>query len=396
MEAGGRLLSVSIATGALIGSIVFALAITPPVFSESPTTPPENLNSLLEPIRQKYDLPALAGAIVTSKGLVGAGAVGVRKYGTQTPVTVNDQFHLGSDTKAMTATMLATLVEEGKLSWTTTLEQVFPELASKMDAAYRKVTLDQLLAHRSGFTDESWPAGKTFADMYKLPGTPREQRAASVAMVLREAPVNPPGSKFLYSNRNYAVAGAMAERVANDSWESLMQKRVFDPLGMQTCGFGAMGTYAGPDPKKIDQPWQHKLLLLGHDAIDPGPQSDNPPVIGPAGTVHCSIIDWGKFATAHLRGEEGLPGILKPETFKRLHTPLFSGDYVAGWGVVDRPWAGGHALTHSGSNTMNFAIVWMAPIKDFAVLVATNQGGGQTFNACDAAAAALILHFSRK
>jgi len=351
---------------------------------------PEVLNSLLDPILKKYDLPALAGAIVTSKGLVAVGATGVRKYGTNTPVTTDDQFHLGSDTKAMTATMLATLVEEGKLSWTTTLRQAFPELESKMNPAYRDVTLEQLLAHRAGFTDESWPKGKSFGDMHKLPGAPREQREAYVAMILSESPVSAPGSKFLYSNRSYAVAGAIAEKVANDSWEHLMQKRIFDPLGMASCGFGAMGI-----PGRVDQPWQHKLILSGHWSIEPGPQSDNPPVIGPAGTVHCSVIDWGKFITAHLRGEAGLPGILKPETFKRLHMPAFGGDYASGWIVTDRPWAGGRALTHAGSNTMNFAIVWMAPAKDFAVLVMTNQAGGETFNACDEAASALIVHFTQ-
>lgn len=373
--------------------LLFALAITSSAFSQSSATP-ENLNSLLTPILQKYDLPALTGAIVTSKGLVGVGAVGVRKYGTNTPVTIDDEFHLGSDTKSMTATMLATLVEQGKLSWNTTIEQVFPDLVSKMNPAYRKVTLEQLLAHRAGFTDESWPKGKNLADMYNLPGAPREQRAAYVAMILAEPPVNQPGSTFLYSNRSYAVAGAMAERVANDSWEDLMRKRLFDPLGMKTCGFGAMGSR---DSKQIDQPWQHILLTFGiHRAIAPGPQADNAPVIGPAGTVHCSIVDWGKFVAAHLRGEQGEAGVLKPETFKRLHTPPFGGDYGFGWIVTDRPWAGGRALTHVGSNTQNFAIVWMAPAKDFAVLVMTNQGGGETFNACDATAAALIQHFTQK
>jgi len=355
---------------------------------------PENLNPLLEPVLKKFDLPALAGALVTSKGLIAVGAVGVRKYGTDSPVTVNDQFHLGSDTKAITATLLATFVEQGKLSWSITLEQAFPDLAATMNPAYRKLTLEQLLSHRSGFTDDSWPRGKTFQDMHNLPGTPREQRAAYVAMILAEPPANEPGSAYLYSNRNYAVAGAIAERIGNDSWENLMQKRVFDPLGMQTCGFGAMGTPGISDPKKIDQPWQHKLLLTWHRAIEPGPQADNPPVIGPAGTVHCSIIDWGKFVTAHLRGEQGEPGILKPETFKRLHTPSFGGDYAFGWLVVDRPWAGGRALNHAGSNNQNFAIVWMAPAKDFAVLVATNQG--DTFPACDAAASAMILHYIKK
>ena len=370
--------------GVLAVGVLFALAGTPN--ASDPQGSPDNLNSLLDPIRKKYDLPALAGAIVTSKGLVAVGAVGVRKYGTDTPVTINDQWHLGSDTKAITATLLGTLVEQGKLSWNTTLEQIFPELSPKMYPAYRKLTVEQLLSQRTGFTDESWAKGKSFDDMYRLPGSPREQRASYVAMILTEPPVNEPGTKFLYSNRNYAVAGAIAEKIANDSWESLMQKRIFDPLGMPSCGFGAMGA-----PGKVDEPWQHTLLLAGHRAIEPGPQSDNPPVIGPAGTVHCSIVDWGKFIGAHLRGEQGAPGILKPETFKRLHTPSFGGDYAFGWIVTDRPWAGGRALTHAGSNTMNFAIVWMAPAKDFAVLVATNQAGGETFNACDEAASVLIM-----
>ena len=385
-----------------LGIVLLALSGTSNVpsgpSSQAPpqSSSPENLNSLLDPILKKYDLPALAGAIVTSKGLVGVGAVGVRKYGTDSPVTINDQFHLGSDTKAMTATLLAILVEEGKLSWSTTLEQAFPELAAKMNPAYRKVTLEQMLAHRAGFSDESWPKGKTFNDMHNLPGKPREQRAAYVAMVLTEPPVNEPGSKYLYSNRSYAVAGAIAEKIANDSWENLMRKRIFQSLHMQSCGYGAMGTPGITDPRKIDQPWQHMVLTLGfHKPIEPGPQSDNPPVIGPAGTVHCSIVDWGKFITAHLRGEAGEPGILKPETFKRLHTAPFGGEYGFGWVMADRPWAGGRALNHAGSNLQNFAIVWMAPAKDFAVLIMTNQAGGETFNACDATAAALIQHAAK-
>jgi hypothetical protein len=215
---------------------------------------PENLNSLLEPLLKKYDLPALAAAIVTSKGLSAVGAVGVRKYGTDTPVTINDQFHLGSDTKAMTATMLATLVEEGKLSWGTRLEQVFPDLTAKMDPAYRKVTLEQLLAHRAGFTDESWPQGKTFKDMHKMPGTPREQRAVYVAMVLSERPVNQPGSAYLYSNRSYAVAGAIAEKVANDSWEHLMQKRSSSRLACRAAALARWALRAQRIPRRSISP----------------------------------------------------------------------------------------------------------------------------------------------
>lgn len=372
-----------------ISFLVLCVIATGLCFQENSS--PRDLKPLLEPMRQKHDLPALAGAIVTSHGLEAVGVVGVRKYGTDTPASIDDQFHLGSNSKAITATLLATLVEEGKLSWNWTLEQIFPELVKEMNPAYRHVTVEQMLAHRAGFSGGAWPEGKTRFDLYALPGPPREQRWAFLKMILRDPPVNEPGKQFLYSNRSYAVAGVIAEKITNLPWEELMQKRIFGPLKMSTCGFGAMGT-AG----KVDEPWQHRLEGTHHVPVEPGPQMDNPPVVAPAGTMHCSIGDWAKFIQVHLRGERGEPGLLKPETIKYLHTALY-GDYGFGWGHTQRPWAGGLTLTHTGSNTMNLAIVWIAPLKDFAVLVMTNQAdpGDVTFNACDEVEAALIEDFNK-
>ena len=123
--------------------------------------------------------------------------------------------------------------------------------------------------------------------------------------------------------------------------------------------------------------------------------------IGPAGIVHCSLVDWSKYASLHLRGARGNDtAILKSAAFKDLHTPARKsegergGEYAMGWGVTQRPWAGdgagGTVLTHNGSNTMWFAVCWLAPERDFAVLVACNKGGDQAAQACDEAAAALI------
>jgi CubicO group peptidase (beta-lactamase class C family) len=204
---------------------ILCIAVLLPAMSYSllqPTTPPENLNSLLQPILKKHDLPALAGAIVTSQGLSAVGAVGVRKYGTNTLVTIDDQFHLGSETKAMTATMLATLVEEGKLSWDTTLEQAFPELLPKMNPAYRKVTLEQLLAHRAGFTVESWPKGMNFAEVHTIPGTPRQQRATYVAMILKEPP-------------DYTPAASSCTRTAAMPWQERSPKELPTIPGSISC-----------------------------------------------------------------------------------------------------------------------------------------------------------------
>lgn len=343
-----------------------------------------DLNATLEPVRAQHDLPALAGAIVTSDGLVAIGAVGVRKYGDRAPVTLNDQFHLGSDTKAMTATVVATLVEEGKLKWNTTLPEVFPDFKDKMHPSYRQVTLEHLLAHRAGFSNASAPAGKTLLDIHRLSGSTREQRRAYLEMVLREPPVAEPGSKYLYSNRSYAVAGAMAEEAANLSWEDLMESRLFKPLKMATCGFGAMGT-----PDKLDQPWQHTVVQGVPKPIPPGPLSDNPIAIAPAARIHCSIGDWAKYIASHLRGEQGKIGLLKPETFKKLHTPPFGGDYAFGWIVV------GSVLTHDGSNTLNYASARLIPKRNLGFLVMTNEGGEDAKSACYEAMTAMMNFFKQ-
>jgi hypothetical protein len=93
-------------------------------------------------------------------------------------------------------------------------------------------------------------------------------------------------------------------------------------------------------------------------------------------------------------GEEAL---LKPETYRTLQTPPFGGDYALGWVAVEREWGGGKVLTHAGSNTMNLAVAWLAPLRDFAVLVVTNQGGPAAFKGCDEAASALIkFHLPKK
>lgn len=121
-------------------------------------------------------------------------------------------------------------------------------------------------------------------------------------------------------------------------------------------------------------------------------EADNPAVIGPAGTVHCSLADWAKYAAFQLRGARGEQVSLPADVFKKLHTPL-PGDeeaYAFGWIVAERDWAGGKALTHSGSNTMWFAVVWLAPQRNAAYLAATNCSHEQASLGCDAAIGKLI------
>ncbi len=281
----------------------------------------------------------------------------------------------------MTSTLIAMLVDQRYFDWDTTIVQVFPEWAEEMQPAYRDVTLSHLLTHYAGLPSNipaklNWPAGMSFRDTHGLPGSPTEQRQAYSRLMLQTPPSQPPGTAYQYSNVGYAIAGAMAERVTHTSWEKLMTTWLFEPLRIETAGFGPMGS-----PDTVEAPWPHQRKNGHSVAIRPDRFSDNPPAIGPAGTVHMSIGDWAKFVNAHLQGAQGKPTPLRLSKFDVLHTPVFGGTYAPGWQVTQRRWGGGTVLTHTGTNTLNYAAVWMAPRRDFAVLVTTNQGGGNTAKA---------------
>src|SRR5215204_6169241 len=101
----------------------------------------------------------MAAAVLRGERIIAQGVAGVRKSGTAERITIADQFHLGSNTKAMTATLVAMLVEEGRLNWTTTLGEVFAGAVKPMHPAWQKVTLRQVLAHRAGLRlDPDGPA----------------------------------------------------------------------------------------------------------------------------------------------------------------------------------------------------------------------------------------------
>lgn len=342
------------------------------------------IGALLLDVRRQHGLIGLAGAIVTSGGLVDAGAVGTRAHGSLVPVTIYDKWHLGSITKSMTSTLVALLVEQGNLEWTTTVGTVFPDFPS-IHPSLLPVPIEPILAHRGGFTNDlsqfsSWSQMLTSTD--PLPA----QRRAFAMEVLGTAPEFPPLQIYHYSNVGYMIAGAVLESVTEQQWETLIRTSLFTPLGMNDTGFGAPGVR-----NEMDQPRGHRGQGTARVALEPGdPRADNPPGIGPAGTVHATMQDLGRYIAMHLAGEQGQADLLQAETIRRLHTPAPGFSYASGWAVTNRDWAGGRTLVHSGSNGSWYAVVWMAPERDFAVMVATNQGGETAFEGTDEAAGRLI------
>ncbi len=323
------------------------------------------LDEILEWARNSQNLPAVAAIVIRRGQVVEKGAVGLRSTQASVRVTTSDQWHIGSMTKSMTATLAAILVEDGLINWDTRPIDVWPEIAGRIDSGFRDTTLRQLLSHTSGMKrDDSYgPAANGAA------GTLMQKRRAWAEEVLSQRPEFAAGT-WSYSNIGFMVAGAMLEARAQTPYETLLTNRVFAPLGMSHSGFGTPGT-AGA----LDQPLGHWSRASGFDPEQPTAANEDVLAVTPAGLVHVTLDDFAAYLQAHLAGERGVGGILTTESFRTLHTVVAS-DYALGWGKVANS-SGLNAVTfgHNGSNLRWFSAMWFAPSLDVGVMVVTNGGG---------------------
>jgi D-alanyl-D-alanine carboxypeptidase len=340
------------------------------------------LAAALESIREARGIPAL-GALVLQDGRILESAVtGIRATGFPELVASDDAWHLGSLTKSMTATVAARLVEEGVVTWEVTVGDVFGRSIPRED--YVEVRLDELLYHVSGLPNEvvAVPAWSTVVGG-SLPLT--DQRRAWAEDLLQMAPAAARGD-HLYSNAGYVVAGAMLEAESGRSWEDLIESELFEPLDMQSAGFGAPGSRRPPD-----QPWGHVLEGSTWVAFDPAdPAADNPAALGPAGTAHAPMETYARYMIEHLAGASGSDGLLAASTYAKLHGPAPGTAYALGWGVATREWGRGRVLQHAGSNGRWYAVVWLAPERALGLFSVANAGGDRAATATDEAVQALI------
>lgn len=284
---------------------------------------------------------------------------GLRQSTDEARIDLSDAWHLGSNTKAMTAVLAARLVERGLIGWDTTLGETLGDRFDRIDPVLANATLADLLHHRSGMQAN---AGRlTSLALAGILGDrdPQADRHPYLRELLRN-PANE-GGEFLYSNAGYVAAAMMLEDVTGESWESLIQTELFDELDLDSAGFG---------PPQGDQPQGHRtgwgrLTPVGTDA-----GADNPPAMNPAGRVHMSMPDYAVFlrlVMAGARGEES--DYLSPDSWQTLLTPPDGADYAMGWGM-----GADGSLRHAGSNTMWFvqAVIW--PDEGRIAVAGVNEG----------------------
>lgn len=339
------------------------------------TTPrPRELTAILEPLALKHGVPALAAAIARSDGPIIVAATGVRSRGGPGSIRANSRFHIGSVTKPMTATMIATLVEEGKLSWSTTIGERFPNARPE----YRDVTLADLLAHQGGiapFTDDTEFAGLAYT------GTFAEQRLGFANHVLQM-----PRGENQYSNAGFVIATVMAEQVTGRAWEDLIRERVFDPLGMRSAGFG------WPAKRLPNETWGHieeNGKLVPHD---PNGEYQIWPFIAPAGDVHMSTEDLVRFLRAHLIALRGKDSIVKAATAKEMHTKRVKSGLGFGVGKVAEIEP---VSMYAGSGGTFLTLIAIAPKHDLVVAVSANAADAAADAAAKAALKELLTRYAR-
>ncbi len=331
----------------------------------------ESVEQKIKHIQDESLMPGLQVAVAENDKDIFGYTSGMRAFDKQVAITSNDKWHIGSCTKPMTAFLIGILVDQGKISWDTKLKSLLPK-NQKMHSSLDDITIEQLLSHSSGLADVMEPdSGKMWATLFTTEKSSKEMRSKLVSGILSLPGRFTPGSKREYSNSGYVVLGWITEQLWNMDWETISKKEIFTKLKMDSCGFGSAGVENQSTPS---QPWGHELENGKLIAIAPGIQSDNPPALGPAGTVHCTVNDWRKFSSIFL-GNQHNQLVSNTTLEKLLSKAANEGPFTySSIGRMEKEWAKGTVFAMAGSNTYNYAIVAIAPNLNRIYTINTNAG----------------------
>ena len=161
---------------------------------------PKAVQAGVDDIIKRYAMPGGAAAIVNNGKVTLKVASGVRKHGDAEPFTVKDKVHIGSCAKAMTATLVGMLIDDGKLTWDTKITDVFPEFADQIHEEYRSVTISHLVSHYAGI-----PRSVAWREL-GADDSAYEQRLTMMRQVFFQKPNHPPGKTYHYSNVGFVAA----------------------------------------------------------------------------------------------------------------------------------------------------------------------------------------------
>ncbi|AIZ62511.1 hypothetical protein PK28_00220 [Hymenobacter sp. DG25B] len=235
------------------------------------------------------------------------------------PATPATRYRVGSVSKLLTATMVMQLVEEGKLKLDAPIATWFPQLPNA-----QKITVDQLLHHRSGL--HSFTNDAAYGQYMTQPKT-----QAEMLTIMAAAPAEfEPGAKFNYSNTNYVLLGYLVEKVTKQTYAQALQKRIASKLKLKDTYYG------GPiDAKKHEA----RSFIWNGKAWEQQPETDMS-IPGGAGAVVSTTPDLARILEGIYSGK-----LVKPATLQQM---LDMQDGY-GRGLMLAPFDGRKSYGHFGS-----------------------------------------------
>lgn len=315
-------------------------------------------------IRKTYNIPEISYAVVNPQSTLEIAALGKHSINLSDTATLDDRFHIGSNTKAMTAFIIARYVEKGKLKWTTKFFDLFPEWKEKSRPEYANITLQDLLSHRAfipPFQGENDPQIPDFN------GTNPEKRKQFGQFVLTLEPVKiDDQTPFVYSNAGYTLATLMVEKVSRKSWEELVEKVFNKDLKLNV-------KLSWPENQKIKGTWGHSFE---DGKLTPVPSSTDYHLdyTEPAGDLNIKLKDYIKFIQLNISGLQGQDNYLKAETYAFIHKGIEN--YSLGWYNIYEN--GNELSTHSGTAATYYSLVHIDRIKKVAYIIFANSFNQQT------------------
>jgi CubicO group peptidase (beta-lactamase class C family) len=370
--------TVALRLQALAFLFLAALCLGPPGMAE--TIPTRLLKSqqlaafrvFVEKARQKLQVPGVAVGIIQGDQILLAEGFGHRRLGATGAPDADTLFMVGSTTKPLTSLLLARLVDQGKLSWSTPLQALLPELRLADPVLQQRLRVWHLLCACSGLPRRDLPLFLGFEG-----STP----AALLASLATWQPSRPLRQTFQYSNQLPAVAGFLAGRVAfpalelGAAYDRAMQEQLFTPLGMTATTLSFDDALQRPNLA-----WPHGFD--GQAQLVPVDTALNRSVVTarPSGGVWSTVNDMLRYVALELR-EGQLPNGAPYLSQQALHARSLPQVRVAPEGFyglaleIDHAF-GSPVLLHTGSTAGYASLLFWLPQQRIGAVVLTNGDQG--------------------
>jgi CubicO group peptidase (beta-lactamase class C family) len=373
----------------LFSYALFAFTLLLPVVTPVQANSVDDKNAKIEQAISQamatFQVPGVAVAIIKDNKVVMSKGFGVIEHGKSAKVTPDTLFGIASNTKAMTAALLANLVDEGKLTWQTKVIDIIPEFQMPNAYVTREFTITDLLAHNSGL-------GLGAGDLMIWPHTTLTN--ADIIKGLKYLPeASSFRSEFAYDNLMYIIAGEVIARVTGKPWSEVIQERIFTPLGMNnTRATFSLIEKTNNNVARAHVPLNDELNVVGGNFLEK---------FSSAGSVASSVNDMSLWLKAQLNQgaygaklDEKSPRLFSAKqshTMWKAQTLLSVSDkatkqdkthfsaYGLGWFMKD--YHGVKLIHHSGGILGMVSKVVLVPEEDLAMVILTNQQSGYAFNA---------------